>query len=382
MKICTIIGARPQFIKAATISRAITEHNLHSSSGIQIKEVIIHTGQHFDQNMSDVFFEEMQIPHPDYFLDIHGLSHGAMTGQMVEKIEALLMKEIPDFVLVYGDTNTTLAGALAASKIHIPVAHVEAGLRSFNRKMPEEINRVITDHISNVLFCPTDNAVENLKNEGIVNNLQTGTFSKGVTRAVANVGDVMLDAAMFYKELSSEKSRILEKIYSKNGMQSGSFILSTIHRAENTDDSTRLKTIFNILEEIAEEIPIILPLHPRTRGKLKDINYKGDFSNLLLVDPVSYFGMLELLANCSLVMTDSGGLQKEAFFFKKYCITLRNETEWVELVEHGYNTVAGIDREKILKAVDKYKNQFIATENLIYGDGTASKKIVQALQIN
>jgi len=349
MKIVTILGARPQFIKAGTVSREIAKYS-------QIKEIIVHTGQHYDTNMSDVFFEEMQIPKPNYFLDINGLGHGAMTGQMMEKIEEVLLQENPDWVMVYGDTNSTLAGALAASKLHIKVAHVEAGLRSFNMQMPEEINRILTDRISNILFCPTDVAMENLKIEGYDN----------LDCKVVKSGDVMQDGAMFYKKL--EKSPHFK--ISKN------FILCTVHRAENTDDEVRLKAIFEALHEIGEKKQVILPLHPRTKKIIETLNIVTD--NLSIVEPVGYLEMVWLINHCSLVLTDSGGLQKEAFFFTKPCITLRDETEWIELVENGFNILVGADKKKILET---YRNQKFNDDFDIdlYGMGKASQKIIQEL---
>jgi len=374
MKIVTIVGARPQFIKAAVVSRAIANFNknLTSNSPI-ITEVIVHTGQHYDRNMSDVFFEEMNIPRPDYFLDIHGLSHGAMTGQMMEKIEVVLVEERPDIVLVYGDTNTTLAGALAAAKLHIAVAHVEAGLRSFNRKMPEEINRVLTDHMAKFLFCPTKQSVENLKAEGINKKEFESGNNNGCSPThnpnVCLVGDVMLDAAIYYKKHARKPQLAIPE----------KFILATLHRAENTDDTVRLKSIFDGFEKIGREVPIVLPLHPRTRKTIEALGLIASES-IKIFDPVSYFEMIYLLGNCRLVMTDSGGLQKEAFFFKKPCITMRDETEWVELVEYGFNSLAGAETESIHVA---YKD-IIETEldfNIeLYGDGEAGKRIVDFLK--
>jgi UDP-GlcNAc3NAcA epimerase len=399
MKIVTIIGARPQFIKAAVVSRSIQNHNQRIGSGSAgIKEVIVHTGQHYDRNMSAVFFEEMHIPDPNYFLDIHGLSHGAMTGQMLEKIEAVLVAEKPDVVLVYGDTNTTLAGALAAVKLHIPVAHVEAGLRSFNRKMPEEINRLLTDHVSNLLFCPTRQAVQNLASEGIGNDSssvlkplssseESGaaeafsntrnsrtyelTNSKAFTNLpqVALVGDVMLDAALFYKKHAGKPQFDVP----------ARFILATIHRAENADDLNRLQSIFLGFEKISREIPIILPLHPRTQIMIQTLGPKISNPQVLITEPVGYLEMIYLLEACRAVMTDSGGLQKEAYFFKKPCITLRNETEWIELVENEFNRIAGAASDTIYGA---YQNSFASTYNFdieLYGHGTAGEKIVNIL---
>lgn len=354
MKIVTIIGARPQFIKAAVVSRAIAK-----ADGIE--EVIVHTGQHFDTNMSDVFFEEMSIPKPQYNLNINGLGHGAMTGQMLEKIEEVLLKEKPNWVLVYGDTNSTIAGALAAKKLHIKVAHVEAGLRSFNIDMPEEVNRILTDRISNILFCPTDTAVSNLKKEGYDN----------IDCEIVNVGDVMQDAAIFY---SSKAKRPQADIPER-------FALCTVHRAENTDAPSRLLAIFNALEEISKTTPVVLPLHPRTKGKLTALNYDFENSNIIFINPVGYLEMVWLLSNCQFVLTDSGGLQKEAYFFSKPCITMRDETEWVELVENGFNTLAGADTDKIISivnAIDENKN--IDFSMRLYGNGDAGEKIVEKLK--
>lgn len=358
MKIVTILGARPQFIKAGSVSREILRQQ---QAGADIQEVIVHTGQHYDANMSDVFFEEMQIPKPDYFLGIGGKTHGAMTGQMIEKIEEILVKEQPDWVMVYGDTNSTLAGAIAASKLHIKIAHVEAGLRSFNMRMPEEINRILTDRISSVLFCPTQVAVDNLNNEGI-GNWQTGV-------EVALSGDVMQDGAVFYKEIAQEPVGLVV---------ANDFVLCTIHRAENTDDPKRLANIISALNEIAQSKQVILPLHPRTKKILETGDY--DTSNLTISDPVGYLNMIWLIDHCSLVMTDSGGLQKEAYFFTVPCITIRDETEWVELVESGANVLVGADKDKILTAF-KEQNKF-ATESFnseLYGGGKASFEIVRFL---
>lgn len=357
MKILTILGARPQFIKAGSVSREIAKHK-------EIKEVIVHTGQHYDANMSDIFFEEMQIPKPDYFLGIGGKSHGAMTGQMIEKIEEVAQKEKPDWIMVYGDTNSTLAGAIVASKLHIKLAHIEAGLRSFNMKMPEEVNRILTDRVSTILFCPTKTAVENLKTEGF-----PFTLSANHQQLITNVGDVMQDGALFYRGLAVKPKNIDIK---------DNFILCTIHRAENTDDENRLRSIFEALNEIAKEKQIILPLHPRTKKILE--NLKLNIQNLTLIDPVGYLEMVWLIDNCSLVMTDSGGLQKEAYFFEKPCITLRDETEWVELVECGANVLVGADKDKILKAFRNNSKFNIENSKLdLYGGGKASEKIIKKL---
>ncbi|MDP4687939.1 MAG: UDP-N-acetylglucosamine 2-epimerase (non-hydrolyzing), partial [Salibacteraceae bacterium] len=303
MKILTIVGARPQFIKAAALSR-----ELKSRAGVE--EILVHTGQHFDKNMSDVFFDEMNIPKPKYNLEINSLGHGAMTGRMLEGIEKLLLDEKPNMLLVYGDTNSTIAGALAAKKIHVPVGHVEAGLRSFNMRMPEEVNRILTDRISDHLFCPTDTAINNLKNEGF------NDFDCKIHRS----GDVMQDAALYYAQFSEEKSDVLAKLGNPKN-----FVLTTIHRAENTDDPIRLTSIISALNEINKSQQVICPLHPRTRKILENLPEKPAFS---IIDPVGYFDMIELLKHASLVMTDSGGLQKEAFFFQNACITMRDQTEW------------------------------------------------------
>ncbi len=319
MKILTILGARPQFIKAGSVSREITKHD-------NITEIVVHTGQHYDANMSDIFFEQMHIPKPDYFLGIGGKSHGAMTGQMIEKIEEIALKEIPDWIMVYGDTNSTLAGALVASKLHIKLAHVEAGLRSFNMDMPEEINRILTDRVSHLLFCPTDAAVKNLHREGYAN------FDCDIVKS----GDVMQDGAIFYKKLAV-----------KPGINvSDDFVLCTVHRAENTDNPVRLEAIFTALSEIGTEKQVILPLHPRTKKMIEGLA-AIDTGRLTLIEPVGYLEMVWLIDHCDLVITDSGGLQKEAFFFKKACVTLRDETEWVELVDNGFNVLVGADKEKI-----------------------------------
>lgn len=351
MKILTIIGARPQFIKAAAVSREIARHN-------DIQEVIVHTGQHFDANMSEIFFEQMQIPKPDYNLDINSLGHGAMTGQMLEKIEGVLLKEVPDWVLVYGDTNSTIAGALAAKKLNMKVAHIEAGLRSYNMQMPEEVNRILTDRISDVLFCPTQTAVDNLKNEGYDN----------IDCEVVNSGDVMQDAAIFYQQYQRKPEFLSNE---------DAFVLCTIHRAENTDNIERLKSIITALNEISKEIDIVLPIHPRTRKILAENKIDVEFT---MSDPVGYLEMVYLLKNCSLVMTDSGGLQKEAYFFKKQCITMRDETEWVELVENGFNVLVGADKNKI---IDAYKNIDGMNQDFkvnLYGFGEASSLIVAELK--
>lgn len=353
MKIFTVIGARPQFIKAAVVSRELTAH------WPNVREILVHTGQHYDANMSDVFFDELDISHPDYNLGVGGGTHGQNTGRMIEKLEELMLAEKPDWVLVYGDTDSTLAGALAATKLHIPVAHVEAGLRSFNRRMPEEINRVLTDHIATRLFAPTEIARKNLLSEGIAND------------RIYVVGDVMFDAAEYYKA-HSRKPVWFDAL----GFVINEFVLCTTHRAENTDDRARMHAILNGLKEA--ELPVILPLHPRTRNRLQQMNLQLP-SNIKAVDPVGYLEMVWLEANCKLIATDSGGVQKEAYFHKKRCVTLRDETEWVELVSGGFNKLVGVNSTLIARSIKNSVNPPNFNEHEMYGDGNASKKILDLL---
>ncbi len=353
MKIITIIGARPQFIKAATVSRVIKDIP-------DIQEIIVHTGQHFDKNMSGIFFDELEIPTPNYNLKISSLSHGAMTGRMLEGIEKLILEEQPDWVLVYGDTNSTLAGALAASKLHIKVAHVEAGLRSYNMDMPEEQNRVLTDRISTVLFCPTDVSVHNLRVEGYYNS----------NAQIVKSGDVMYDAALYYSQRAKKPDWFSDLELGEN------FSLATIHRAENTDSPQRLKEIVIAINEIHKEIPVVLPLHPRTRNKINDLDLNLDVH---VVEPVGYLQMVYLLKKSAFVLSDSGGVQKEAYYFKKPCLVLRDETEWIELAEHGANRIVGADRGKILCAVGEIHADIDFNQSF-YGDGDAAYKIVNFLQ--
>jgi len=347
-RILTIVGARPQFIKAAAVNRKLQEQG--------VNEVIVHTGQHFDANMSEVFFEEMEIPKPTYNLDIHGLIHGAMTGRMLEGIETVLLKEKPEAVMVFGDTNSTLAGALAAKKLHIPVIHVEAGLRSFNMAMPEEINRILTDRLSDVLFCPTDTAVQNLQNEG---------FDKFPSKIIKS-GDVMQDAALFYAQKATEKSIIIEQLGLEN------FVLATIHRQENTDDLEKLNSIIDGLNQIHCETQVVVPMHPRTKSILAQQGIKPAFT---IIDPVGYFDMIRLLQQCQLVVTDSGGVQKEAFFFGKHCITLREETEWTELIDNGFNLLAGTNQAILFSAFQEMKVKQSDFSLNLYGNGTAAEQI-------
>jgi len=342
LKIVTIVGARPQFVKAAAISRAI-------ASRADIEELIVHTGQHFDANMSDIFFDELAIPKPRYNLNIHGGLHGIMTGRMLEGIEQILLEQKPDRLLIYGDTNSTLAGALAAAKLHIPVAHVEAGLRSFNRRMPEEVNRIAADHMSDLLFCPTHVSVKNLASEGI-------------TTGVHHVGDVMHDATLFARDIALKQSTILND----HELEAGQYAVCTMHRAENTDDSTRLHQLIEFLENEAKHRTVIFPVHPRTRAALakNDIHPR----HLTLIDPVGYLDINRLLASAAMVFTDSGGLQKEAYFHRVACVTLRDETEWVETIEHGWN--------RLWQHADYCAPRRDIPE---YGDGAAAENIIDVL---
>ncbi|MEN8139213.1 MAG: UDP-N-acetylglucosamine 2-epimerase (non-hydrolyzing), partial [Bacteroidota bacterium] len=352
MKILTVLGARPQFVKAAVLSRVIL-------SSDEIEEVIVHTGQHYDKNMSDLFFEEMEIPKPKYNLNINGLGHGAMTGQMLEKIEEVITKEKPDVLVVYGDTNSTIAGALAAKKLGVKVVHIEAGLRSFNMAMPEEVNRILTDRISDLLLCPTKTAVGNLEKEGYTN----------IDTKIVRSGDIMKDAVEFYSKKSKEKSTVIKS----HNLEHGKFVLATIHRQENTDDLARLKSILSAFDKIVDEgIRIILPLHPRTKSIIEEnkISTKAE-----IIDPVGYFDMLELLKNCSLVVTDSGGLQKEAFFNKKHCVIVRDETEWVELVENGFAQIAGATEKGIISAFEVLSAKESDFDMDLYGKGSVGEVI-------
>jgi UDP-GlcNAc3NAcA epimerase len=353
MKVCSIVGARPQFIKAAVVSRA-----LRKSAGLG--ETLIHTGQHYDSNMSSVFFEELEIPEPDYNLAIQGGSHGEQTGRMLERIERVLMDEKPDCVLVYGDTNSTLAGALAAAKLHIPVAHVEAGLRSFNRTMPEEINRILADHVSALLFAPTETAVHNLQREGVAPSI------------VHCVGDVMYDAALFYARKAETASSIMARL----ALEEKTYVLATIHRAENTDNETRLQALFEGLTRVAQHIPVVLPLHPRTRKGLADLG-RQRIGKLMVIDPVGYLDMVMLERNARLIATDSGGVQKEAYFYRVPCATLRAETEWTELVQLGWNTLVPPEsgkqvEDRVLGLLDA---PLPGDHPALYGDGDAASLI-------
>jgi len=388
MKIATIVGARPQFIKSAPVSRAIAAYNQRSASVCSpITEIVIHTGQHFDADMSDVFFRELDIPKPAYNLGINSASHGAMTGRMLEKIEEILIKENPDWLLVYGDTNSTLAGALAAAKLHIPIAHVEAGLRSFNREMPEEINRILTDQCAAILFCPTETAVKNLKNEGFNNIANNGklidekllkdepsAFNFQVSPLVVNVGDTMYDAVLQFSEIAKRRLNILENL----DIKPKEYLLATVHRPYNTDNPENLHNILSAFIELNE--PIIFPVHPRTRQCLLDSKLNIQHSKLRCISPVGYLDMLILEQHARAILTDSGGMQKEAYLFGVPCVTMRTETEWMETVEVGWNAVVGADRKHIVKTVRSLKSDIPRPE--FYGNGRAVKNIIYCLAAN
>lgn len=362
IKIISITGARPQFIKAACVSRAIKQFN-NSSMGISVSENILHTGQHYDDNMSRIFFEQLEIPEPVWNLNVGSASAGRQTGQMLEKTEAVLLKEKPHCCIVYGDTNSTLAGAIAACGLHIPVAHVEAGLRSFNKNMPEEINRLLTDHISELLLCPTDVAVENLLAEGI----KTG---------IHKTGDVMYDSIIYY---SSKARSIAADLLAGHHIQPKSFYLATVHRAENTNDKNRLSQIAQAFNEIAQpDCPLILPLHPRTAKYINNYNLRLA-KYVKVIEPLSYLETLVLEENAKAVLTDSGGIQKEAFCLGVPCITLRDETEWLETVQTGSNTLTGADTLRIVQAARKLQKPENTDIQKFYGNGRASEKIVEII---
>ena len=358
MKIVSIVGARPQFVKAATVSRALART-------ASIREVLVHTGQHYDTNMSGVFFDELGIPKPSYNLGIGSAGQGAQTGRMLEAIENVLIEERPDWVLVYGDTNSTIAGALAAAKLHISVAHVEAGLRSFNRRMPEEVNRVVTDHLSDLLFAPTTTAVKNLAHEGID------------AAKVAMVGDVMYDTALHFRERALSQSRIRDLL----DLSEGQYVLATIHRAENTDEPARLRAIIGAIAQVSKDRRVVLPVHPRTRNAIRNAGLSLP-DTLHLIEPVSYLDMVMLECGAELIVTDSGGVQKEAYFFRVPCLTLRNETEWVELVQCGWNRLlAPTDEAAVAEGIRTAlragrPDTWLAS---LYGDGAAADAIASCL---
>ncbi|RJR32271.1 MAG: UDP-N-acetylglucosamine 2-epimerase (non-hydrolyzing) [Desulfobacteraceae bacterium] len=367
MRIVTIVGARPQFIKAAAVSRAIQAHNAGAGRPA-IQEFLLHTGQHYDDIMSGVFFRDLELPKPDEHLGVGSGPQGWQTGKMLSAIEEALLREKPDWVLIYGDTNSTLAGALAAVKLHIPLAHVEAGLRSYNRRMAEEHNRVVSDHLSTLLLCPTRTAVENLKKEGI---------DGSGPALVENVGDVMYDSILHYSGIAENRSEIIRKL----NLNPKGYGLVTIHRAENTDDPVRLGNIFKALEQLAGEgLPIVLPLHPRTRKVLQTSFAKSlepRTSNLLLIDPVPYLDMLLLERHAKVILTDSGGVQKEAYWFEVPCVTMRDDTEWVETLEAGWNVLVSADANRIVTAVHSAKPG--KTGGNYYGTGHAAERVVEAI---
>jgi UDP-N-acetylglucosamine 2-epimerase len=351
MKIASIVGARPQFIKAAAVSRAFRDRHT---------EILIHTGQHYDEGMSGIFFEELDIHEPEYNISVGSGTHGAQTGAMLEGIERILLAEQPDWVLVYGDTNSTLAGALAAAKLHIQVAHVEAGLRSFNRAMPEEINRVLTDHISDILFCPSQVAADHLKAEGIANGVHV-------------VGDVMYEALSY----AAQRAQTLSKILSRLGITEKQYLLATIHRAENTDHLDRLTNILEAFDQLDEVI--IFPVHPRTRKVMESIKYSPP-SHVCLIEPVGYLDMIRLMQSARVILTDSGGIQKEAYWLKTPCVTLRDETEWIETVQSGWNTLTGANQEKILESIRRFSIPTVYEP--LYGQGQAVAQCVEVLEIS
>ena len=351
MTILTVVGARPQFIKAAPVSKALKERG--------IREFLLHTGQHYDTTMSQVFFDELEIPAPEINLGIGSCSHGKQTGRMLEDIEIHLFEQKPDILLVYGDTNSTLAGALAAAKLHIPVAHIEAGLRSYNRKMPEEHNRVLTDHCSTHLFCPTQTAVDNLLREGITDNVHL-------------VGDPMLDSTLHFLPIAKERSTILDV----HGLTNGNYFLSTLHRPSNVDDPTTLLSLLEALDELP--LHVILPIHPRTQSKIQHLP-KQNFGNIRTIPPVGYLDMLQLLDNAKAILTDSGGLQKEALFLNTPCITLREETEWPETLVNSTNQLTGSNPFKIRLALDKLPESASFTANTHFGNGKSSVRTVDKL---
>ena len=368
MKLVTIIGARPQIIKAAALSRAI-----RSQYADRIQEVIVHTGQHYDDNMSQVFFDELQIPRPDYNLHVGSASHGVQTARMTEGIEAILIKEQPDFVVLYGDTNSTLAGAVAAAKIHVPIIHIEAGLRSFNKSMPEEINRIVCDHCSTLLFTPTKAGMENLKREGFPMN-NNGPYTIDNPK-VYHCGDIMYDNSLHFADIAEQKTDIIQRLE----LDGKPFVLATIHRDTNTDQPERLSAIFDALIELSKENQIVLPLHPRT-AKLLKTNLSNEKQSLVfncpnikLIPPVSFLEMIALERHAQLVMTDSGGVQKEAYFFKKPCIILRPETEWVEIVQTGNAILADADEGRIMQVWTHFKECPPTAFPEIFGDGHAAE---------
>lgn len=372
-RILNIVGARPQIIKAAALTRAIKEHY-----ATEIEERILHTGQHYDSNMSGVFFDELGIPKPHYQLSVGSGSHGAQTAKMIAGIEEVLMREHFDGVVVYGDTNSTLAASVAAAKLHVPVFHIEAGLRSFNMTMPEEQNRIVCDHLSNICFAPTATAMENLRREGIADS--QALFADGKRRSVVNSGDVMYDNSLYYANLSASRCDIIERL----GLSATPFVLATIHRDYNTDNHQRLTAIFRALLAIAHQTRVVLPLHPRT-AKLLEQNVDSQVyaalkreENILIIPPASFFEIIELERHAQVVLTDSGGVQKEAFFYGRPCIILRPETEWVEIIAHGAGILADADTTRITEAYSSLAGMQVQFPPL-FGDGHAAERIVQEI---
>lgn len=366
MKILTIVGARPQFIKAAALSRAIQNHYAD-----RVQEVIVHTGQHYDDNMSQVFFDELGIPKPDYNLHVGSASHGVQTAQMMEGIEKTLLEEHPDCIVLYGDTNSTLAGAVAAAKIHVPIVHIEAGLRSFNKNMPEEINRIVCDHCSTLLFTPTQAGIDNLAKEGFkINNDGPYTIDNP---KVFHCGDIMYDNSLYFSTIADQSIGLLQRL----GLEGKPYVLVTLHRDSNTDDPCRLSSILKAFTELSKEIPIVFPMHPRTR------KMAGDFQaeNIIITPPVSFLEMIQLEKHARLILTDSGGVQKESYFFQKPCVILRPETEWVEIVETGAATLADADTNRILEASRHYLKEPPFRFPKIFGDGHAAEFILDKMML-
>lgn len=370
IRLLTVIGARPQIIKAAAISRAVRE----KFAG-QVEEHILHTGQHYDANMSEVFFRELGIPEPDYNLHVGSGSHGVQTARIIEGIEAVLTEQHYDGVIVYGDTNSTLAAAVAASKIHVPVFHVEAGLRSFNMGMPEEINRIVCDQLSSVLFTPTLTGLRNLEAEGFSSIKSRVRFADGRGQRVVLSGDVMYDNSMYFSAMADVQSDIIERL----GLQYRQFVLATIHRPANTDNPENLKSILRALSDIAAKgMDVVLPLHPRTKKRIEDLGLKIADFRLKVIEPASFFEIIRLEKNAAIVMTDSGGVQKEAFFYGTPCVILRPETEWVEIVDAGAGIIADADYERIMAAYEALVNKPVQFPAL-FGDGHASEKIISEI---
>jgi len=384
MRIVSIVGARPQFIKLAPLVRAIQGYNT-SDSTLKVEHSIIHTGQHYDYEMNKIFFDELGIPEPDVDLEVGSGSHAFQTGEMMKRAEEVLLKNRPNWVLVYGDTNSTLAGALAATKLHVLVGHVESGLRSYNRKMPEEINRTLIDNCSNICFCPTESGVKNLSREGFTNIINDGILAdsssiKSISAdtrwpVVINVGDIMYDTLLMGLEIAEKKSTVLEKLT----LKPGEYYLATIHRAENTNNKDRLKTIIEAFIVISERYPVIFPIHPRTKKILGEIHIPPPGLNQVhLLDPVSYFDMLLLEKNARKILTDSGGIQKEAYLLKVPCLTLRDETEWMETVDSGLNIITGVNKDMIVKSAHSSQVEKQDKRN-IFGNGSTSKAIANIL---